>query len=395
MVQIKGLYQKRGWWYFSRMRGGVRKTIALETREESDAIRLALELANGPDLAIGGTLEGEIEAFVAFKLARNEFSRFSAENKRLTLKRFARWVGPRTPIPSIKTADLQRFYGEERGRVTESTAQGYMMCLRSFFAWLQKERTVIATNPATGISMGRWDYGTKTEYCQPELRDALLEGWRKIPAKIMSKDQARMMGFIMHAGFEAGLRRNEIVEVRPSWFSIRGRSLRVQKTETFRPKDREARAIPLTDFFIAFLESYPMKGTWCIAPEIKRGKSRYRYDFIRPFNLYLEFMSRELEQNLSWVTPHVMRHTFGSLLAIAGESLAKISEWMGDDPRVTDRHYLHFKEGDTAINKLHSFAPVQRRRQQPAKRCSPQRKSASSKLSTRRSRKELDDSLVS
>ena len=46
------------------MHGGVRKTIALETREESDAIRMALELANGPDLAIGGTLEGEIEAFV-------------------------------------------------------------------------------------------------------------------------------------------------------------------------------------------------------------------------------------------------------------------------------------------------------------------------------------------
>jgi integrase len=377
------------------MRGGVRKTIALETRDESDAIRMALELANGPDLAIGGTLEGEIEAFIAFKLARNEFSRFSAENKKLTLQRFARWIGPRTPITSIKTSDLQRFYGEERGRVTESTAQGYMMCLRSFFSWLQKERTIIATNPANGISMGRWDFGTKAKYCEPELRDALLTGWQKIPTKIMSKDQAGMIGFIMHAGFEAGLRRNEIVEARPSWFSIRGRSLRVQKTETFRPKDREARAIPLTDVLIRFLERYPMDGTWCIAPEVQRGKSRYRYDFIRPFNRYLEFMSRELGQDLSWVTPHVMRHTFGSLLAIAGESLAKISEWMGDDPRVTDRHYLHFKEGDIAINKLHSFAPVQQQPRQPAKRRNPRRKSASSKPSTRRSQTESADFLVS
>ena len=394
MVAIKGLYQKRGWWYFARMRGGVRKTIALETRDEDEAIHKALDLANAPDLAIGGTLEGEIEAFIAFKLARNEFSRFSAENKSLTLKRFARWVG-RTPIPSIKTADLQRFYSEERNRVTESTAQGYMMCLRSFFSWLQSERKIIATNPATGISMGRWDYGTKTEYCQPELRDALLEGWRKIPVRIMSKEQARMIGFIMHAGLEAGLRRNEIVEARPSWFLIKGRSLRVQKTETFRPKDREARAIPLTDVFIAFLERYPMDGTWCVAPEIQRGKSRYRYDFIRPFRVYLKFMGNELEKDLSWVTPHVMRHTFGSLLAIAGESLAKISEWMGDDPRVTDRHYLHFMEGDTAINKLHAFAPPPRLRQPPAKHCSPRRKSASSKPSTRRNQKALAGSPVS
>ena len=73
---------------------------------KAEAIRKALDLANGPDLAIGGTLEGEIEAFIAFKLARNEFSRFSAENKSLTLKRFARWVGPGTPIPSIKTVGL-------------------------------------------------------------------------------------------------------------------------------------------------------------------------------------------------------------------------------------------------------------------------------------------------
>ena len=128
-----------------------------------------------------------------------------------------------------------------------------------------------------------------------------------------------MIGFVMHAGFEAGLRRNEIVEARPSWFSLKGRSLRVQKTETFRPKDREARAVPLTDVFIAFVESYPMDGTWCIAPEIQRRKSRYRYDFIRPFDRYLKFMGVELEQDLSWITPHVMRHTFGSPLAIAGE----------------------------------------------------------------------------
>jgi len=392
MVAIRGLYQKRGWWYFSRMRGGVRKTISLETRDENEAVRKALEISEGPELALGGSVDGEIDSFVEFKLSRNEFSRFSAENKKLTLKRFARWIGPATLPTSIKTADLQRFYHEERKRVTESTAQGYMMCLRSLFTWLHKERKVIAANPATEISMGRWDYGTKTEYCQPELRDALLAGWRKIPEKILSKEQARMIGFVVHAGFEAGLRRNEIIEARPEWFTVKTRSLRVQKSPTFRPKDRESRSIPLTDIFLAFLENYPMSGTWCIAPEVQRGKSRYRYDFIRPFGVYLDYVGGELKQDLSWMTPHIMRHTFGSLLAIAGESLAKISEWMGDDPRVTDRHYLHFKEGDKAINRLHSFATSAPLR--PSKPRSPQRKSVSSTAGTRRSRKELAGSLA-
>jgi len=359
MVAIRGLYQKRGWFYFSRMRDGVRKTIALETQDGNEAIRKALEVVEAPELALGGTLEAEIDAFIEFKEARNEFSRFSAENKKLTLKRFARWLGPVKSLPAIKTADLQRFYNDERKRVTESTAQGYMMCVRSLFTWLKNERKVIALNPAEEISMGRWDYGTKTEYCQPELRDMLLNGWRTVPKEILSKEQAQTLGFVVHAGFEAGLRKNEIIEARPEWFSVRTNSIRVQKTPTFRPKDREARSIPLTDVFLKFLEEYPMEGTWCIAPEVERGKSRYRYDFKRPFEIYLGYIGGELKQDLSWMTPHIMRHTFGSLLAIAGESLGKISEWMGDDPRVTDRHYLHFKEGDKAINRLHSFsAPV-------------------------------------
>jgi hypothetical protein len=58
------------------------------------------------------------------------------------------------------------------------------------------------------------------------------------------------------------------------------------------------------------------------------------------------------------------RHGFTSLKAVryevrrrslfrpkgSEESLAKM-EWMGDDPRVTDRHYLHFKEGDFSSHK--------------------------------------------
>jgi site-specific recombinase XerD len=355
---VRGLWKhKNGFWYFSRMRNGVKKTVALETKDETEAIKRALDIADNPNLAVSGSLLGEIDAFVAFKLARNEYSRFSAENKKLTLKRFARWIGEESLIPKIKTEDIQRFYNEERQRVTESTAQGYMMCLRSFFGWLHKERKVIAKNPSKDISMGRWDYGTKANFCSPEVRDALLEGWKTIPATIMAKTQAREIGFVVHAGFEAGLRKNEIIECRPDWFNLKSRSLRVKKTETFRPKDREARSIPLTDVFIAFLEKFPMKGQWCIAPECQRGKSRYRYDFKRPFEKYLACMGKEIGQDLSWVTPHIMRHTFASLLAIAGESLHKISVWLGDDPRVVDRHYAHLRDGDLAINSLHSFAP--------------------------------------
>jgi len=386
-VLLRGLWlHKKGTWYFTRMRNGVRKTVALGTKDEKEAQRRALKILDGAELklALSGSLKSEIEAFIAFKVNRNEFSRFSAENKSLTLHRFARCIGEDTAITSIKTATLQNFYNEERKRVTESTAQGYMMCLRSFFKWLHKERKVIASNPTNEITMGRWDYGSKTQYCPPPIRDAMINAWKSIPDCAMSKDQARMVGFVLHCGFDAGLRKNEIIEARPDWFNISSRSIRVQRTDTFTPKDRESRSIPLTDNFIEFLKDYPMNGTWCIAPGCQRGKSRYRYDFLAPFETYRDFVSSQLWEELEWMTPHIMRHTFGSLLAIAGESLMKISEWMGDDPRITERHYLHFQEGDKAINRLYSFSQTQPPPQAPV---GPQHISASSTPSNHHSQK--------
>lgn len=48
-------------------------------------------------------------------------------------------------------------------------------------------------------------------------------------------------------------------------------------------------------------------------------------------------------QQLSWVTPHVMRHSFASALKTAGKSIAKIADWLGDTERVTERNYAHLR----------------------------------------------------
>jgi len=86
--------------------------------------------------------------------------------------------------------------------------------------------------------MGRWDYGSKTVFCDAVLHDLLLDGWKSVPKEILSPDQAKMIGFVLHAGFETGLRKNEIIEARPQWFNMRAKSLRVHETTTFQVKDR-------------------------------------------------------------------------------------------------------------------------------------------------------------
>ena len=320
------------------MRQGIRTVVALETQDMEEAIVKARKLQEQPMLLAPEEARLEVKGFIEYKLKHNEYSRFSAENKSLTLYRFVKGQGARK-LDQITTAHVQKFYESEIERVTESTAQGYILTIRSFFNYLVGERKVLRSNPATTVKMKEWDYGHRVKFCTPEDRDLLLNGLTTVPTAILLPETVAMLGFVLHAGFESGLRRNEIIEARPEWFGLKMKSMRVQQTDTFVPKDREARPIPLTDSFIRFLKNYPFSGKWCIAPEVERGKSRYRYDFISPFKKYLAYLGQKTGKDFSWVTPHVMRHTFASILIQNGESLTKVSIWMGDDPRVTRRHY--------------------------------------------------------
>ena len=353
-IKIRGLYRqtKTQIFYYGKMRNGVRKPISLETKDENEAIQRVMKLIGSPELGLIGSWEDEVESFIKYKVSRDEFSRFSAENKRLTVIRYCKML--KKPLTQIRREDIQRIYDiEQKRHLKKSTIQGYMMCLRSFFSYLKVERKVIRENPAE-IDFGKWEYGEKDRYCIPEERDILLKGWKDVPITVLPKESSKMIGFIFHSGFEAGFRRNEIIEGKPEWFFIENNSIHVCQTDTFRPKDRENRHIPLTRGFKDFLKNYPMTGTWCIAPDVTRGRSRYRYDFIRPFNIYLEYMSKEHKHDFTWITPHHMRHTFASLLAIAGESIYKIAEWMGISYKVAIAHYAHLQKGDKSINKLHS-----------------------------------------
>ena len=66
-----------------------------------------------------------------------------------------------------------------------------------------------------------------------------------------------------------------------------------------------------------------MREPYMLRPEVKHGRNRYRYDFTRPF------LEHAKNQGLARVrqtklTPHLMRHTFASLLVSVGVSLTRL-----------------------------------------------------------------------
>src|SRR5205823_3145474 len=123
---------------------------------------------------------------------------------------------------AIKTEDIERYYRHLQGRVSESTAQGYITTLRSFLN-RQVELKRIRSNPVKGVKLARCDKKSRLLFCSREQRHELI--------KNAPNDE---MKFILYCGFHAGLRKNEIIEARPDWFDLERGSLHVQATESFR-----------------------------------------------------------------------------------------------------------------------------------------------------------------
>ena len=318
--KLTGIYTRGKTFWFTYRLNGKKHFHSLGTADYGEAVQKALEIRQNPELAPAAVFAREIDAFIAHKVARNEYSQRSAGVKVHALRELAAATGRANPV-QVTAADVTTFYRRLQGRVAESTAQGYVVTARSFFNWLVAEGKM-RRNPVAEVRLDRYDQKGRDKFCTPALRDQLIAG--------ATADDLKLILFL---GFHAGLRKNEIIEARPEWFDLERGLLTVNETKTFRPKDREQRTMPLTSAFKAFLARYGPPGPFVLHPEVKHGKSVYRYDFKKSFATHMK------ANGCPWVTPHVMRHTFASLHASAGTPIYKIAVWMGDDVRVVQKHY--------------------------------------------------------
>jgi integrase len=328
--KFRGIYLRGNIYWYQRMVNGRRIQASLGTSDYAEAVTKALEIRADPFLVVADPLQAEIDAFISYKVQQNEYSADSAASKRYALEEFATFVGKSDPA-TILPSDVERFYRRLQGRVAESTAQGYITTLRSFFNRLLETRKV-RRNVVKDVRLARLDTKGRRDFCTPVLRDKLIANCKREDLK-----------FALFCGFHAGLRKKEIIEARPDWFDVSEKLIHIKKTPTFRPKDREERTIPMTKAFKEFLEHYRLRSPFMLHPEVPHGRRRYRWDFRRP---WADFMKAE---GAEWVTPHIMRHTFASLLASKGKSIFKIARWLGDDLRVVDKHYAKLQPKDEDI----------------------------------------------
>lgn len=340
--RLSGVFLRGKVFWYRYSLGGRQHRISLETEDEAEAVAKATEIRAHPELADINHLQLEIEGYVKHQQAEGRFTRNSVENRLAVLTRWAEYMDVSEPR-EINTDAIQKWYGWLKGRrsepLTESTAQSYVIMVRGFFNHLLRQGKIRA-NPVVGVRLARLENNTRRQFCDPALTQRLIDNCAD-----------KELRFVLYCGFHAGLRKEEIIQARPEWFNLIEGLLHITRSADWVPKDKDERTIPLTQAFKSFLvgelcdEAGHLPGPYIIAPNTVQRKSRYRYDFRKPFFEYMK------QQRCPLITPHVMRHTFASLLASRGVSIYKVAKWLGDGVEVTQKHYAHLLPKDDDIEK--------------------------------------------
>lgn len=339
--RLSGVFTRGKVFWYRYSHNGHQYRVSLDTTSESEAIAKAMEIRENPVLAQTDTLKREIKAYVEHQFRNGRFTAKSHENRSAVLLKWSDEIDC-SELHELTTDVIQEWYEWLKSRkdspLTESTAQSYVMMVKGFCRHLVEENK-LRENPADEVKMAAKPPPAKRDFCNHAQVKKLLHNAKDTDLK-----------FILYCGFHAGLRKEEIIEARPEWFDLEAKLLHLQRSDTWKPKDKEDRTIPLTKEFHEFLVTNMAKdgelpGPYVLEPTVTKGKAQYRYDFRKPFSDYMEV------QGCSWVTPHIMRHTFASLLASRGVSIFKIAKWLGDGVEVTQKHYAKLLPKDNDIEK--------------------------------------------
>jgi len=333
-----GIYKRGAVWWLSWTVAGKRYRESLQTTDEKEAITRALAWKNNPGLLLSRQLEREIDDYLAQRQAEKKLRPVTAYARRCALRAFCEAADCRS-LHDLTTAAIARWYAQRKKEVALCSADLQLKAVRAFCRWLT-DKGRVRFNPAKDVRPATSFAPARTDFCDAGTADRLV-------AAAPSDD----FRFILLAGFDAGFRRNEIVQARRSWFHLDTGSARIEETPTFRPKNGRSRTVPLTARFLAFMREHHADkdgASFILAPAQLGGTN-----FQARLSINAEFNAFTAEQGVAWVTPHTMRRTFASLRVSAGVSIYKVAAWLGDRLATTERHYAHLAPIDDEIERVH------------------------------------------
>jgi integrase len=234
-------------------------------------------------------------------------------------------------ITTTDVADFIAAHVKSRG-LQPKTANRYREIVSRLFNWAMAEQGVKMPRDANPVAKV-----ARYKERAPQIRFLTLD---QIGSQMTVLANHKLLRALVAVYIYAGLRREEAL-----WLTIDDvdwsvgpyGTIRVQaKTVdgcSWQPKTKCNRAVPISSTLRGFLADYVPRVTpqrWFFP-----SPKGCQYD---PDNLSRDLRLANRQASLPW-TCLDFRHTFGSHLAMKGESLYKISTLMGNSPEICRRHY--------------------------------------------------------
>lgn len=335
----------RFYWYRWTGQDGKRRAVSLKTDDLPEAIKKIRDIKAGAAFArwesgepVPTPASKMVEKYLsaAQNRARKSMRAGTAKRQRDILSKFLK----DSSVESVSEVNREKIdhwlEGLKKSGRSPDTLRTYAQALRSFIGYLVKERL------HNGAGFEKFDL--------PEGRPSGRKNWLRLGVanRVIADSRDPDLTFILLCGFDAGLRKSEIIAAKVNWFDLRAGLLHVQNDPVsgFILKDRENRAIPLTEKFQKFLERYLANrdpDSYVLKPRQARGRAEYRYDFKRL--LYTHFKRCGVKCSI-----HDMRRSFASNRVSQGRSIYKVAKWLGDGVRVVEKSYGHLAPADRDID---------------------------------------------
>jgi integrase len=335
------LYKRGSTYYIQFSKDGKQIRKSLRTDSQNTARQIQKEIER--QLALGTYDVGETKDCSVEEFRKTYFS-WAAQHKRANtiaiekvfFEQFVEFTGIER-LGEARREDVERFIeAKSANGLKPLSINGALRHLQALYN-IAIEWDLVEHNPVKGVRRLKVEKNPPKYLNREQIEDVLA----------IAEKHGRDVHWVFALGIYAGLRKNEIVNARWEWFNFKQRLITLESSNGFDLKDSETRTIPLNSKLGAILKPHAKKEGYLFLPEKENDiKYRYRYDFRKAFRSVCK------EADVPWVTPHVLRHTFASQLAMAGVSLYKISKWLGHSDFKTTQVYAHLQASDDDIDRL-------------------------------------------
>lgn len=359
--------KKRGsTWYAQYYIGGAQRRVSLRTDSlqvaKEKVRRLESSIASGSDSPLPTrTPIADVAAAYVRHLRTVKTSKSAqtdiyylremfgpvCDELRVTARRIS---GPAMPQPCIRqrsdrpieaaafeqvtTTQIADFIAERvRSRgLAPKTANRYREVIHRLYSWAMNEQGIrlpLDRNPVAKVSRYREQ--------APEIRFLTLA---QIAEQLSALERDSLLRTMVATLIYAGLRREELLWLRTNDLDLHTGPMgmiRVQAKTiadgSWQPKTKTNRAVPISRALRSILDDYksPRSADGWVFPTRHGG----RWD---PDNFSRALRHANDRAGLPWSCLD-FRHTFGSQLAMKGESLFKIATLLGNSPEICRRHY--------------------------------------------------------